>query len=476
MTKSISILILILFFLSCAPRITPPSLELEPPDQWSSPAPVEAGDMSNWWVRFGDDGLTRLVEAALENNWDLKAAGSRVVASAALARISGADLLPQVTGSLSGSRQKRNFLGFPIPGAESGVLSSTSNLYNASLNVSWEIDLWSRLRAGQAAALLDLGTAQADRDGFRLSLVGQTVKAWFAAVEASLQISLTSATVANYLATNRQVWSRYRLGLTPSLDVRLSESNVANQEALLIQQRNQLQSLLRLLETLAGSYPRSRIQLSDRLPQLLEPVPAGLPAELLGRRPDLIAAERRLGASAARVAESRRALYPRISLTGAAGTSSDELKNILNGDFSVWNLVSNILQPLFQGGRLRAGVDLAQAREAEALAAYTQNIVVAFAEVETALAAEGYLREQEEKLIQTVEQAVAARDLAEDRYARGLVDLIAVLEAQRRAFVSQSQLLVVQRAQLDNRIDLYMALGGGFVSGEHMTEEKRNDS
>jgi outer membrane protein TolC len=187
-----------------------------------------------------------------------------------------------------------------------------------------------------------------------------------------------------------------------------------------------------------------------------------LPANIVRRRPDLVAAEKRLASSYARVIESQRALYPRISLTGSTGTSTDEFKNLLNGDYSVWNLVGNLLQPIFQGGRLRAGVDLARAREMESLALYAATVLNAYAEVEIALAAEEFLAEREEALRTATEQSLAARDLANDRYARGLTDLIEVLEAQRRAFLSESQLIGVQRARLDNRVDLYLALGGDF--------------
>jgi outer membrane protein TolC len=170
-----------------------------------------------------------------------------------------------------------------------------------------------------------------------------------------------------------------------------------------------------------------------------------------------------VAASSARLAESRRALYPRISLTGSAGTSSSELSDLLDGDFSVWSLISNLFQPLFQGGRLRAGVDLARARENEVLALYIQSVLNAFSEVEIALSAEDYLIKRERSLEVAAEQSTAARILAEDRYAKGLTNFIEVLEAQRQAFLAQSELLSVKRLRLDNRIDLYLALGGDFV-------------
>ncbi len=169
-----------------------------------------------------------------------------------------------------------------------------------------------------------------------------------------------------------------------------------------------------------------------------------------------------MAAANLRVAESRRALYPRISLTGSAGTSSDEFRNLLNGDYSVWNPIGNLFQPIFQGARIRAGINLAKAREREILAQYAQTVLNAYAEVETALAAEKLLKDVEKALQIAVEQSMAARKLAEDRYSRGLANLIEVLEAQRRAFDSQSQLLSVRRQRLENRIDLFLALGGDF--------------
>jgi NodT family efflux transporter outer membrane factor (OMF) lipoprotein len=331
------------------------------------------------------------------------------------------------------------------------------------LNVSWEIDLWGRIRAAKSAAVADFQATEAELYGFQLSFIGQTVKAWFAAIEIMEQLRLSEATVENYKTTNEQVHRRYRLGLRPSLDVRLSESNVASAEATLLLWQNQLQQIKKQLDTLLGRYPAGRFDLSEKLPAVEEEVPAGLPADIVRKRPDLVAAEKRLAASYARVIESQRALYPRISLTGSAGTSTDEFKNLLNGDYSVWNLVGNLLQPIFQGGRLRAGVDLARAREMESLALYAASVLNAYAEVEIALAAEEFLAEREDALRTATEQSLAARDLADDRYARGLSDLIEVLEAQRRAFLSQSQLIGVQRARLDNRVDLYLALGGDFI-------------
>jgi len=213
---------------------------------------------------------------------------------------------------------------------------------------------------------------------------------------------------------------------------------------------------------LAGRYPAALIQTSGDLPPLPPPVPAGLPAELVGRRPDLAAARERLLAADARLASARAALYPRLSLTASGGRSSGELGDLLDGEFAVWNLVGNLSQPLFQGGRLRAGVDLASAGREGAVAAYAQTLLQAYAEVESALDAETYLQTQEQALCSAADEALAARRLAEERYARGLTDMVTLLTAQNSAFESESRWLATRRQQLEARLDLHLALGGGF--------------
>jgi len=449
----------------------PPDLDLAVPEAWAAGS---TGDEipDHWWQRFGDPGLNGIVAEALEANYDLRAAASRLQAAAARIRIAGAGLFPQIGTNGSVSRQKRNFVGFPIPGSESGVLSSTTSLFGLSLDVSWEIDLWGRMSAGRAASVSEFQASNADLFGYRLSLIGQTVKAWFAATEGARQVALAEATLKNYQTTNEQVFTRYRRGLQPSLDVRLSEANVAVAEATLSRQRDLFQVSLRQLEILLGRYPAGKISVGSRLPDIGGYIPGGLPGDIVRRRPDLIAAEKRFTGAVLRVKEARRALYPKLTLTGSDGRSSDELKNLLEGDYSVWSLFGGLLQPLFQGGRLRAGVSLAQAGENEAFARYAQSVLNAFAEVESTLAAENQLEIQETALRQAVRQSLEARRIAEDRYARGLSGLLAVLESQRQAFTTQSQLLSIRRQRLDNRVNLTLALGGEFMkSGSESRKE-----
>ncbi len=466
----------ILFLVSAcasAPRTRRPALRAEIPQKWASDSEATAARDALWWTRFGDVQLNRLVDEALDQNYNLREAAARLESAAARATIAGAPRFPQLSADFSGSRSKQNFIGLPIPG-EKAVTRVTTNRFGVSLDLAWEVDLWGRLGAGRAAALADLQAAAADLKGARLSLAAQTAKAWFATVEASRQVELAQATVDNYETSHQQVRARYERGLRPSLDLRLSLSSLATARDLLEQRKQQLDGAARQLEILLGRYPVAAIISVEGLPSVADGVPAGMRADLAGRRPDLIAAERRLAASHARVAESRKALYPRIRLTASGGTASNELSDLLNGDFSVWNLVGNLVQPLFQGGRLRAGVLLAASESERALARYAQSVLHAFAEVESALAAEGLLARRQDALQMATEEALAARRLAEERYRAGLADLITVLESQRRAYDAESRLLSVRRLRLDARIDLHLALGGGFppTTASEANEEK----
>lgn len=302
--------------------------------------------------------------------------------------------------------------------------------------------------------------------GARMSLAAQTAKAWFATIEARRQLELAQATYENSLTNHEQVRTRYERGVRPSLDMRQSKSELALSQDRLHQREQRYEMTIRQLEVLIGRYPSGAFAIAGDLPQVPHPVPAGLPADLISRRPDLIAVERQFAASQANHKAAKRLRYPRISLTASSGTSSDALGNLLNGDFSVWNLIGNLTQPLFQGGRIQGNIDLASARETEAAALFAQTVLQAYGEVENALSAEAHLAKRQAALETAAEQAREARRLAEDRYYRGLIDLLTVLQTRNTAYLTESQLLVVRQQRLQTRIDLHLALGGGFPNRE----------
>ncbi len=443
------------------PRIDP-ARYVDPPETWASPAPSGPVEGS-WWEEFGDSELDRLIEEALRENPDLQAAQARLQAAAAQAEIAGALLLPYIEGQFGGTRQRQNFIGLPIPGVEEGqVLSTTFSTYGVSINAQWEADVWGRLSDGEAAALADLQSVDADVRGARQSLAAQVSKAWFAAAEARQQVLLARRTLESFQRTSEVVRFRYEEGLVSALDFRLARASASSAEAILKDRERLLDQTVRQLELLLGRYPEAGLSAASELPTLRPPPPAGVPAELVSRRPDVASAERRLVASVSRVSAARKELYPRFSLTSLGGTSSQRLRDVLNPNFAVWNLIGNAVRPIFDGGRLRAQVRADEAVEAERLAVFASVVLNAFREVESALAAEDLLRERELAVGEAAVHAAASLRLSEERYRLGLEGIISVLEAQRRALENESQLLSIRRFRVENRIDLHLALGGGF--------------
>jgi len=456
-----------------APPPAPPDPGLPLPERYAQAPAGAAGEpypaAEAWWRELGDPRLEELIPEALEHNRDLAAAAARVEAAAAEARIAGAALRPRAGAGLDAGRRRQNFIGFPIPGGGGEVLSTTTTTFDAGLDVAWEVDLWGRLRAAEAAALAGLQASAAEREAARLAIAGETARAWFGLLEAAHQLELARAEADNRRRTTERIRRRYELGLRPALDLRLALATQAAAEAAVPARAQALDAARRRLELLVGRYPAGAAgpaaDAAPPLPAPPAPVPAGLPAALIARRPDLAAAERRLAAAGLAVEQARAALYPQLRLTGSAGRVSGELGDLLDSDFSVWGLAAGLLQPLFEGGRLRAGVDLAAARRAEAVAGFGDAAALAFAEVESALAAEALLADLAAALERAAAEAAAARDLAAERYDAGLTDYLTVLETQRGALQAESGLLEARRRRLEARVDLHLALGGGFGAG-----------
>lgn len=427
------------------------SLSVAVPDRWGEAGQTGAPD--GWLADFGDPQLEKLVGEALAENLQLQAAVARLDQAMALARIEGADRWPTLSLSGNAQRQMTNSLSDP-------PLRTRSDRFGLDVVASWELDLWGRIRAGSEAAGAEALAAASDFRGVQLSLASRVAQAWFSAIEARQQESLARETVTSFESNLATVEERFERGLSPALDLRLTRANVASARSTLAVQERLADTAVRQLEVLLGRYPAGEAEVSGSLPGLEEGIPAGLPSELLARRPDIQASARRLMASDARLQESERALLPSINLTGSYGRASRDLDNLLENSFDVWSLVGGLTAPLFQGGRLRANVDRSEAALAEALASYRDTALTAFREVETALAGEVYLRSQLEALEIAAEESTGAQELAEERYARGLVNIITVLESQRRAFNSRSAVLAAENLLLQNRLSLYLSLGG----------------
>ncbi len=427
-----------------------------------------------WWQAFGDTELDRLIELVLESNRDLHSAAARLDAALAQGRMAGAARKPLATLSTDAARRKQNFIGLPIPGAEDSVLTNTSTTLGASLNVSWEVDLWGRIGDGRLAAQASAEAAVHDLDASRLSITGQTAKAWFGFLEAAGQVALAQETLANRTNVRERIERRYRKGLRNALDLRLAAANEANAEARHAVRKGRQDAIRRQLEVLlARDAEALRIiaGTTRTLPALPPPAEPGLPGEVLRRRPDLRASERRLAAAGLNIAAARKLLYPRLTLTASTGTTSQEFDGFLNPDFSVWSLAAGLLQPLFQGGRLRAGVELSEAGHRDVLAQHESAVIRAVTEIEAQLANDVYLDEQQSAVAKAKQASSAAEALAQDRYFAGLSDYLSVLAAQVQATTAASQLLEVDRLRLEQRVDLFLALGGDGPGASEMATE-----
>lgn len=430
---------------------------IDMPGTWSATAVNEAPP-GPWLDDFKSSQLKAFLAEALAHNAELGRVTAVLGQSIAEARIAGADLMPSTNLGLNSSRQKISTFG---PRSVGGEIFENHEL---GLDLQWEVDLWGRLRDMTSAALGRVAASQAELEAARLSLAGQVTQRWLNWIEARQHLEETRRTATAYRENLRSLESRYKRGLSEGIDLRRIRNLSAAAEADLAERQRSLDTAARSLEVLLGRYPGADPgDPPPGLPALPAPIPAGIPADLIQRRPDLIAAERRLAAADKELLARKKDLLPRISLTGSGGTSSQQFDNLLDGDFSVWSLAGNLTQPVFQGGRILANIDRSASLRDQARAAYRNAALQAFLEVETTLAAESYLKDQYAQLERAAEEANAVEKDSWKRYREGTGDFIEALDAQRSAAGARSRLIAVRKLLLQNRIDLYLALGGPFT-------------
>lgn len=430
-----------------------PSVEL--PAEWNTPIPENAA-ASAWLNDLQDPALNALVEEALADNANLQTAAYRFAQSLAEAGLIRADERPTANFGLDGNRQKINSIG------PQSIDSAHFNNYQLGLNISWEIDLWGKLRDRSSAALAQTEAAAAELRLAKQSLVAQIAKRWFDYAEAHALLRLAEETAQSYAQNEVAITTRFEKGLTDRLDLHRIRTQTANALAQVEIEKRKIDALARLLENLLGRYPAAALEPNQSFPPLPLAIPAGLPAELLQRRPDLITAERRLAAAEKNLSANKKDRLPAFSLTGLGGTRSDQFNELLENNFSVWSLAGNLAQPLYQGGRIRANINRSAALRNQAEAQYRDTALRAFREVETALAAESTLRREFTRRAEAAKEADEAEALAWSRYRDGTIPFLDALESQRTANSARSGCILLRNQLLQNRIDLYLALGGPF--------------
>ena len=429
------------------------------PSSWSADKAPSPGVDQAWIARFKDPQLIRLVEEAMNKNPDLKATAERVRRAEAVARLAGAGKKPQVSGQINTLQQKQRFPGFPIK-----LGSNTAESYGASLDVTWEPDLWGRVRASQRAAVVESLAQVQDYRAARASLAGQLAKAWFALGEAGEQIVLAEAAIDVRVKTVASIRERFAAALEGGLasQLRLAETDLASARASLARWQADRARARRQIELLVGRFPDGMAVQPAGLPVAPPVPPSGLPSELLERRPDIVAAERRYIAAGSRRSAARAARFPSFSLTGRAGTSTGALEDVLDSGFGIWSVAGRVVQPLVAGGRLREEEKIAGHDETIALRELQGTILRAFAEVEQALVAEQFYAARELAVRNSARSAREAAEASILDFADGAVDALTLLAAQDRQVQTAFQLVTLRRLRLENRINLHLALGGDF--------------
>ena len=429
---------------------TPQSFEFAPDD---ARTPVIE---DRWWEVFGDRELNQYVEDALENNWDIKLAAARVLETRARYVRVRSDRFPAV--GVSGFKDRRQ-----VSGGEMGDSVIVDN-YQLALPASYEVDLWSKLRKASQAAWADILREEEARRTVAQAVVAETISLYLEmeAVERRLQIAEQS--IKAFRESLQFVETRYRRGLTSILDVRQARRVLAQAETLVPQLEQQLGIVQQQLYVLLGRYPETRAprKQPEDYYQQLAPVPPGLPSDLLWQRPDLRAAEANLKSLNELVGVAKASRLPTITLTGSYGWSSADLNKLLRRENIVWDLTAGIVQPIFDAGNLKAGQRAAEARYQQGVAEYVQTVLDAFAEVEQALLTREAQLDRRMRELRFLEEARATQRVAENRYIRGLVIYLDVLNAQITRYQAEDNIVLVDLAIYQNRVALHRALGGGW--------------
>jgi outer membrane protein, multidrug efflux system len=428
------------------------------PPQWTAAGAGAGVVADNWLVTFHDDQLNEAVAEAIVHNADLRVGAARVEQAILYAKLAGAKLYPSVDFFARG--------GGKMSGDGSGIQGGV-------ITLSWELDLWGRVRYGRAAAAADAASAQADFEYARQSIAALVARSWFLATEAGLQAELARQTVGRGEDLVRIAETRSRVGVGNDQDIEVAQANLGSYRDALRQLELAREQALRALEIIIGRYPAAAASVSARLPGQPDAVPAGLPSELLERRPDVVAAERRVAAAFNRVGEAKAARLPTIALTTGVSAISSELFVLQNHDNPVWNLGASLLAPVYKGGALKTQVEIKTVEQKQAVAAYASVGLRAFSEVEDALASEIAARDRERILTETLSHSQRALEIVQTQFKVGSTDLRFVNERQLALNTTSAALIRMQAEQRVQRVNLHLALGGSFEPRpEPPTEEQ----
>ena len=457
MSKRLLVGFVLLFLSACT---IGPDYERPPvisPGEWTVSYDT-AADLTDsaWWQQFDDPVFDKLITKALINNLDLQAAVARVDQYLGQLRTTRAEYFPQINASARAARQDDTDTGLTLPGGP-------YNDYRGGLSASWEIDLWGRVRRANEAVRAELLASEAGRRSVLLTLVSNIASNYIVLRGLDRQLEIAWETEQTYAESLRIFRLRHKYGTVSMVEVSQVESEYEAAHQIIPKLESQVAQREHLISLLLGQNP-GPIPRGKKIGDLTVPViPAGLPAELLEQRPDIIQAEQALIAANARIGVAKALYFPRISLTGALGTASIHSSKLFDTDSKTWQIGGDVLAPIFTFGAIKGQVMTSEAAQREALYRYRQSIITAFSEVEDALVATSKGRESQEAKQRQVRALKKYAQLAGYQYDIGTTSYLQVLDANRSLFSGQLDYIQVQTEALTSLVDVYRSMGGGWL-------------
>jgi outer membrane protein, multidrug efflux system len=461
-------------------NIMPESASSKIPGKWQGPH--RSGSVVPNWIRaFGDSELTALVEDAVRRNPDLIAAAAKVEASRYAVKVAASSLYPRLALKGLGERQGREILGSrgavidpPDLGSlgvdSSGGSADTSAsddssqrwVYGLGIGASWEADVWGRIRSKKAAAQAESAALEADFEFARQSLAAAVARAYFSTIEAAIQEANAKETLDLYEQYVKLTDVRKQQGHASDYEIAQIKSRTAGaRDTLIAAQAGRAQSI-RAIEVITSRYPAGRLGIRRSFPAQPRQVPAGLPSQILERRPDVVAAERRFAAAFHRTNEARVARLPRFSISATTGLGTAQLDTVGAMNAFSWSLAGGVVQPIFFGGELKAAQDIRTEEQKAAVATYTSVVLHAFEDVEDALAADYYLRQRESALDDMVSASGETVRLGRQQLDQGQTDMFTIIRLAGENLAAKIENTKVRASRLRERVNLHLALGGDF--------------
>jgi outer membrane protein, multidrug efflux system len=457
------------------PDYKPPAMKL--PGQWngSDQQMKDAAnqgtkaDLATWWQAFDDPLLDAVIAQALSSNLDEKIALARIREERAYVVISRAGLFPSV-GTYGSYTRQRYSANSPF-GFFPQVLPRDEDIYEAGFDASWELDVFGGIRRGVEASKAELAASVENARDVRVTLLAEAARDYVAVRALERRIQIANANLRDQSDSLRLAQARFEQGFAPELDVFQARSLLETTQAQVPALESELAQTVHQVSVLLGREPNAlQAQLSDMapIPGIADPdaiavqIPAGLPSDLLRRRPDIRAAEREVAAATARIGVATADLYPKFTITGTAGFESISPGDFFFGTSRMWQVGPSMTWPIFEGGQIRAYIEVRNAQEQQALLSYRKTVLIALAEVEDALVAYAKERTRHQALAASTEDFRRSQLLALDRYEQGYANYLDVLEAQRSLYTAQDSLAQSDQQLIDDLIAIYKALGGGW--------------